>query len=256
MNSMLRNIFTLIFILSLSLEAISQQTGSDNFSKGVTYFSSGSYKEALQVWTDIYNTGYRSANLDYNIGNAYFKLNDIPDAILFYERAYLLNPADEDINYNLQISRTLIVDRFQEIPELFFVKWYNFISLIISTNSWAKISIVSFICCLLLLSLYIYSPRYRHKVIGFWSAVFFFVISLSSLTFTIRNKSLVYDSHKAIIFAPQVSGKSSPDKSGTDLFVLHDGTKVTVEDTVGEWFEIRLSDGNKGWIPASALKLI
>jgi tetratricopeptide (TPR) repeat protein len=256
MNSTLRNIAFFLFIFSISLEAVSQETGTEKFKQGVTFFTAGNYKKALQEWTEIYNTGYRSANLNYNIGNAYFKLNDIPDAILFYERAYLLNPADENINYNLQISRTLIVDRFQEIPELFFIKWYNFISLIISTNGWAKISIVSFILFLLFLSLYIYSSKHRQKVIGFWSAIFFFTISLSSFAFTARNKSLVYDSHKAIIFSPQVSGKSSPDKSGTDLFVLHEGTKVSVEDEVGEWYEIRLSDGNTGWIPVSALNLI
>ena len=84
----------------------------------------------------------------------------------------------------------------------------------------------------------------------------FFIIALASFTFTVRNKSLVYDSHKAIIFTPQVSGKSSPDNSGTDLFVLHEGTKVSVEDEVGEWFEIRLSDGNKGWVPVNSLNII
>ena len=256
MNSKARYILTLLFIFLFAREAVSQETSIEKFNQGVTYFTSGNYEEALQVWTDIYNTGYRSASLHYNIGNAYFKLNNIPDAILFYERAYLLNPADENINYNLQIARTLIVDRFQEIPELFFVKWYNFIALVLSTNSWAKISITSFILCLLLLSLYIYSSMYRHKVIGFWFAVFFLIFTLASLSFTMRNNSLVYDSHKAIISSPLVSGKSSPDNSGTDLFVLHEGTKVSVEDEVGEWFEIRLSDGNKGWIPVNSLNII
>jgi tetratricopeptide (TPR) repeat protein len=256
MNSILRYIITLLFISFFACEAVSQETNKDKFNQGVTYFTSGSYKEALQVWTDIYNTGYRSANLNYNIGNAYFKLNNIPGAILFYERAYRLNPADENINYNLQIARTLIVDRFQEIPELFFVRWYNFMSLFLSTNNWAKISITSFILCLLLLSIYIYSTRYRYKVIGFWLAVFFFILTLASFAFTVRNKSLVYDSHKAIIFSPLVSGKSSPDNSGTDLFVLHEGTKVSIEDEVGEWYEIRLSDGNKGWVPVNSLNII
>jgi tetratricopeptide (TPR) repeat protein len=256
MNSMIRYILTLLVIFLFAREAASQGTSSEKFNQGVTYFTSGSYKEALQVWTNIYNTGYRSSGLNYNIGNAYFKLNNIPDAILYYERAYLLNPSDEDINYNLQIARTFIVDRFQEIPELFFVKWYNVVSLFLSTNSWAKISIGSFILCLLLLSLYIYSSRYRHKVIGFWLAVFFFVLSLSSFAFTVRNKSLVYDSHKAIISSPLVSGKSSPDNSGTDLFVLHEGTRVSIEDEVGEWFEIMLSDGNKGWVPVNSLSII
>jgi tetratricopeptide (TPR) repeat protein len=237
-------------------EAVSQQTNQEKFDKGVTLFTSATYKEALQVWTEIYNTGYRSANLNYNIGNAYFKLNDIPDAILFYERAYLLSPADENINYNLQIAKTLIVDRFQEIPEIFFVRWFNFLSLLLSSNTWALVSLTGFLLCLLLLSLYIYSSRYRNKVIGFWLAIFFFIMSATSIAFSLRNKSLVYDSHKAIIINTLVSGKSSPDNSGTDLFVLHDGTKVTIEDKVGEWYEIRLSDGNKGWIPVNSLIII
>ena len=256
MNSIIRYIITLLLFSSFAHEAISQETSAEKFNQGVTYFTSGSYKEALQVWTDIYNTGYRSAGLNYNIGNAYFKLNNIPDAILFYERACLLNPADEDINYNLQIARTLIVDRFQEIPELFFVRWYNIMSLFLSTNSWAKISIASFILCLLFFSLYIYSSRYRHKIFGFWLAVFFFILTFASFAFTVINKSLVYDSHKAIISSPVVSGKSSPDTSGNDLFVLHEGTRVSIEDEVGEWYEIRLSDGNKGWVPVNSLNII
>jgi tetratricopeptide (TPR) repeat protein len=256
MKSIIRYILTLLVIFLFAREAVSQETSSEKFNQGVTYFTSGSYKEALQVWTDIYNTGYRSSALNFNIGNTYYKLNNIPAAILFYERAYLLNPSDEDINYNLQIARTFIVDRFQEIPELFFVRWYNVVSLLLSANSWAKISIVSFILCLLFLSLYIYSSRYRHKVIGFWLAVFLFILTLSSFAFTVRNKSLVYDSHKAIITIPLVSGKSSPDNSGTDLFVLHEGTKVSIEDEVGEWLEIKLSDGNKGWVPVNSLSII
>jgi tetratricopeptide (TPR) repeat protein len=256
MKMNLKYIFTILFISLLAIEAVAQETNTEKFNKGVSFFTGGNYKEAVQVWNEIYQTGYRSAGLEYNIGNAYFKLNDIPNAILFYERAYLLDPADEDINYNLQIARTLIIDRFQEIPELFFVRWYNFVSLFLSSNTWAIISIVSFILTLLLLSLYIYTSVYRQKVLGFWFAVSFFIISGSSLAFTLRNKSLVYDSHKAIITIPQVSGKSSPDTSGTDLFILHEGTKVSIDDEVGGWLEIRLSDGNKGWVPANSLYII
>jgi tetratricopeptide (TPR) repeat protein len=256
MNLLIRYIIALLFLFSSALEAISQEANAEKFNKGIPYFTTGNYEEALKLWTSIYNTGYRSANLNYNIGNAYFKENNIPLAILFYERAYLLNPADEDINYNLQIARTLIVDRFQEIPELFFVRWYDFVSLSLSTNSWAKISLMSFLICLLSLSFYIYSSRFRHKVLGFWLAIFLFVLSFSTFSFTLRNKSLVYDSHKAIISIPLVSGKSSPDNSGTDLFVLHEGTKVSVEDEVGEWYEIRLSDGNKGWVHSNSLNII
>jgi tetratricopeptide (TPR) repeat protein len=238
------------------VKVISQETGNEKFGQGVNCYSSGNYKEAVDVWMGIYNTGYRSASLNYNIANGYFKLQNIPSAILFYERAYLLDPTNEDINYNLQISRTLIVDRFQEIPELFFVRWYNLISLLLSSNIWAIISISSFILCLALFSLYVYSTRYLYKVTGFWLSVFLLVITLSSVAFSLKNKNLIYDSHSAIIFSPAVSGKSSPDPSGTDLFVLHEGTKVSIEDEVGEWYEIRLSDGNKGWVPANSLDII
>ena len=91
---------------------------------------------------------------------------------------------------------------------------------------------------------------------GFWLGILFVILSFASYAFAQRNKSLVYDSHKAIISSPIVSGKSSPDKSGNDLFVLHEGTKVTIEDEVGEWYEIRLSDGNKGWVPLNSLIII
>jgi hypothetical protein len=175
---------------------------------------------------------------------------------LFYERALLLKPGDEDIQYNLQIARTLVVDKFVEIPELFFVKWYNYLSLSLSTNSWAKISIICFILFLSSLSLYIYSSRYNRKVSGFWLAIILIVTSLSSLAFSVRNKNLIYYNSKAIIFSPLVNGKSSPDNSGKDLFVLHEGTKVTIEDEVAGWYEIRLSDGNKGWIPGNSFSKI
>ena len=247
----------LLLILAFMATCIfAQDSKNDKFNQGVSSYSSANYQEALDKWMDLYDTGYRSATLNYNIANAYFKLQNIPAAILFYERAYLLDPADEDINYNLQIARTMIVDRFQEIPELFFVRWYNVISLLISSNAWALLSLLTFLVCLVSVSVYIYSTRYIYKVIGFWFAVSMLFISFSSFALSHRNKELVSDSHKGIIFSPVVSGKSSPDNSGTDLFVLHEGTKVTIEDEVGEWFEIRLSDGNKGWVPSNSLDII
>lgn len=251
-----QNILILLLLVLPVSSVFSQAERSAKFKKGVEYYSSSNYQEALKEWTDIYNTGFRSATLDYNIGNAYFKLNNVPGAILFYERALLLKPADNSINYNLQIARSLVVDKFEEIPELFFVRWFDFLSLLLSTNAWAIISVISFILFLILLSLYIYSSKYRLKVIGFWFAFMLLIISASSLAFTMRNKSLVYDSHKAVIFAPSVNGKSSPDNSGTDLFVLHEGSKVSVEDIVGDWSEIKLSDGNKGWVPSNSLTII
>jgi hypothetical protein len=221
--------------------------------KASELYSAGDFKGAYDIWMSLYDSGLHSASLNYNIGNACFKLNDVPGAILFYERALLLKPGDEDINYNLGIARTLVVDKFAEIPEVFFVTWFNFISLSLSTNSWALISIVTFILTLIFISVYFYTSRYMLKITGFWLAVFLLLVSIMSLTFSVRNKNLVYHNTHAIIFSPAVNGKSSPDQSGKDLFVLHEGTKVSVEDELGEWYEIRLSDGNKGWVPSNSL---
>ena len=243
-----------LFSLLLSLNSYSQE--KEKFRKGVDDYAAGNFNQALQSWIDIYNSGYRSASLDYNIGNAYFKLGEIPNAILFYERAYMLKPADENINYNLGIAKSMTVDRFNEIPALFFVKWFNFISLILHGNTWSLISIISFVLCLAFLSLYIYSSSYKRKVAGFWISIILLVISISSISFSWQNRTLVHDSHKGIISIPQVSGKSSPDSSGTDLFVIHEGTKVSIGEKVSDWYEITLSDGNKGWIPANSLNII
>jgi tetratricopeptide (TPR) repeat protein len=248
-------LISLVLVFTASL-VFAQEERSVKFNKGVEYYTASNYQEALDEWLDIYNTGYRSAELYYNIGNAYFKLNNVPGAILFFERARLLKPGDSNINYNLQIARTLVVDKFEEIPELFFVKWFDFLALMLETNTWAIISIVTFILFLILLSVYIYSHRYRTKVLGFWIAMLFLLISVSSLAFTVRNRNLVYNSSEAVIFSPSVNGKSSPDNSGTDLFVLHEGSKVTIEDNVGDWYEIILSDGNKGWVPSNSLTII
>ncbi len=256
MDLRLVRIPVIFLLLLVNLSAVTQDAADDRFTKGTESFAAGDYQKALEEWNGLYTAGYRSAELEYNIGNTYFKMGNIPGAILFYERAHLRKPADEDISYNLQIARTMVTDRIDEIPELFFVKWFNFIALLLKSDTWAVLSLISFIICMFFLSVYFYSSKYNLKVAGFWLAIITFILSFASGSFSFRNKQLVYESNKAIIFSPVVNAKSSPDASGTDLFVIHEGLKVSVEDEVGEWKEIRLPDGNKGWVPANSLEII
>ncbi len=247
----------ILAFVSIALPAQEAKEKPDaKFREGSALYSAGKYREALDKWMELYNTGYRSASLDYNIGNANFKLNNVPGSILFYERALLLRPSGENIRYNLQIAKGLTVDKFAEIPELFFITWFNFASLSLSSNSWAIISLISFITCLVLISVYFYTKKYNLKVLGFWLGIFLLFASISGYAFSSRNRTLVFQNNKAVIFSPVVNGKSSPDDSGKDLFVIHEGTRVTVGDKVGDWYEIRLSDGNKGWVPVNCLTRI
>lgn len=250
-----RHIITVILILIpvVSFSQSGKELPASRFKEASALYTSGKYQKALDIWTELYKSGYNSASLNYNIGNCYFKLNNIPGSILFYERALLLRPAGEDIRYNLQIARTMTVDKFAEIPELFFVTWFNFVSLSLASNTWATMSIIAFILSLIGASAYFYSGRYRLKVTGFWAAILLFVFSVASYSFASRNRTLIFNNKNAIIFSPVVNGKSSPDSSGKDFFVIHEGTKVTVGEKVGDWCEIRLSDGNKGWVPVNSL---
>lgn len=252
----------LIYILSAFLLLttgghLNSQTGeTESFKKGVDAYTAGNYSEALNQWLSVYKTGSSSPELLYNIGNAYFKLQNIPGAILFFERGLLIAPGNEDIRYNLLVAQSLTVDRFDEIPPFFLAEWFSHLSLLIHSNKWAFTSLLTFIMALVMLALWLFSSKYKIKIISFWVSVFLIFISTSTLAFSIHNKKLTADSNRAVIFTPQVSGKSSPDESGTDLFVLHEGTTVEVETKVGEWSEVRLSDGNKGWIPATAFEII
>lgn len=259
MNTIFKRLSMIFLMLSCLITLKAQEsTRNEIFKAGADKYAKGDFEGALAEWSAIYKTGYTSAELMYNMGNACFKLNDTPNSILYFERAALLDPTDEDINYNLNIARTLTVDKFETIPELFFVRWFNVLSLFMPSNSWAIISILSFVFCLACLAIYFLTSRYKIKVASFWVAILLLLTSILSLSSSIRNKNLLYDNRSAIIFSPQISGKSSPDDSGTDLFVLHEGTKVDVVDKEGVsgWIEIRLSDGNKGWVPASSVEII
>jgi len=248
--------FLLLLPLMVSGAGVKDKVPDEKFRDGVELYSAGKYTEALEVWKSLYNSGYRSAALDYNIANACFKTNDLPGAILFYERALLLKPSGEDIKYNLEVARTMVVDRFNEVPEIFFVTWFNFISLLARTDTWAAVSIITFILFFILLGLYLFSSRYRLKVASFWIAVFMLLISGCTLAFSLRSRYLLNNSGKAIVFCPQVSGRSSPDEGGNELFLIHEGTKVTITDSLKNWYEIRLPDGNKGWVQQECLEKI
>lgn len=212
------------------------------------YYSEGRYKQAIKYYEQVLDRGYESAGIYYNLGNAYYKANQLAPAILNYERARLREPGNEDIRYNLQLARSQITDRIENMPDFFISRWIRQLIDFFPSDIWATISMVTFLAFLALFSVYLYSQRVGLKKTGFWVGLLALVIAVASFVFAFRQKEEVMDSEQAIVFAPKVTVKSSPAESGTDLFVIHEGTKVYIEDNMGEWFEIRLSDGSQGWL--------
>jgi len=220
------------------------------------FYTEGKYSEAITNYEAIIALGKMSAELYYNLGNAYFKLNDIAHAILYFERAYLLNPSDDDIAFNLDLARAYTTDKIEAIPDFFVVKWFMSISNIFSSNAWAFLAISFFVLTLLLLVIYQFSGKYlikKNAFISSWIALLLFIVSLS---FSISQKNRIINSNHAIITTSAISVKSSPSDNSNDLFILHAGTKIETLRNVGEWCEIRIADGNKGWVPKSAFERI
>ncbi len=248
---------TLAFVLLFSaiFPASAQDIESLN-AKGSQLYSDGNYEEAVKTWEELTESGYEAATIYYNLGNAYFKSNKIAPAILNYERAKILAPHNKDINYNLELARTYIVDKIDELTEVFYLRWYKNIVQRFSSNIWAVITIIAFVIFLVLFSIYLYAKRYLSKKIAFWLSFIFLLVWLCVFTFSRSGNKLVTEHNKAIVFSPSVTVLSSPDESGTELFLIHEGTKVTVVDELNEWTEILLSSGAKGWLLSSSIEKI
>ncbi len=192
----------------------------------------------------------------YNLGNAYYRLKDVPNSILYYERAKLLAPGDEDINFNLNVANLRTVDKINKVPEFFLTAWFNGLRDSFPSKTWAIITIIfSWLTFISLALFFIFWKPFSRKIL-FALAVIFLIINIFSFIFAHQSYKKETSRDYAIIFAPSVFMKSSPDENSTKLVSLHEGTKVKILDEVVNWKKIRLADGNVGWLPDSAIEII
>jgi tetratricopeptide (TPR) repeat protein len=226
------------------------------FQKANNEYAKGLYKEALASYQSLINDGYQSASLYFNMGNASYKLADYPSAILYYEKAHKLAPADEDINFNIKFANLKTTDKIDELPEFFLARWWRNFILGFSISALSTSSILLVLLASAMLILYFFSGSVAVKKISFYASLVFFGIGLFTLLMAAGQRSYFNDHKQAIIFSGAVSVKNSPlEKSGT-LLILHDGTKVSILESSDSWLKIRLANGNEGWIKASDVKEI
>jgi len=254
----MRYIYTIILLLFFFNPLRADDKGQERaiYEEAVEEYRDNNFTGSLDLFEKLIQAGYSSFNLYYNTGNAAFKTGDIPAAILNYEKALLLKPFSEDARHNLEIARTYTVDKLEDIPEIFFIRWFRLFSLLMSTNSWALLSIISFGLALALATVFLFSAIYRMKKYTFTVSVVLMVVSILTFVLSLTNRSLTRNNDEAIVFEPQVTGTSSPGTGGRELFVIHEGTKVEIGEKLGDWYEIKLSDGTVGWIPTDFVKKI
>lgn len=243
----------LIYILFLVLSSQWVMASSALMDKANKQYADQKFAEAIKSYEQIVNGGFESAQLFFNLGNAYYKTGEIPKAILFYEKAKLLNPHDDDIAYNLTLANQHIVDKIEALPQVFFARWWNSIVRYYSADSWAWSSLISFALFALLLGVFLLTSSGLWKRVSFGLGSLTFLFSCFAFYFASSQMKMQTQKRNAIVFSPSVTVKSTPAESGTKLFVIHEGIKVQLTDSVSNWKEIKLSDGNKGWLPDSCV---
>ncbi len=219
-------------------------------------YAEGFYDQALELYTKVLEKGLTSAELYYNIGNTNYKLNRIPQAIINYERARRLAPSDDNIAFNLQLAESRITDRIQALPELFYMRWFKSLVTLMPANSWAILAIVILALAFTMLAAFLISKRHLLRRIMFYTAVSAFVIAAAAVTIAYGSHRMFSGQKDVIIIEPSVAIKSAPSISSTDIFLLHEGTKARITDQVGDWAEIRIASGSKGWVRTEVYEII
>lgn len=215
------------------------------------------YAEAAKVYQMVTKANGVSYEVYYNLGNCYYNLDDIPQAVLYYERAYLLNPGDADVRANLALARGKTVDKVVPPSEMFFVTWWRELTHCMDVTSWTALGLTSFIFMLVGVTLYMFMSQLWLRKIGVYGAMFLFVLLIVANMAAFSQHRDMVNRNTAIIMTPAVAVKSSPSDRSTDLFVIHEGSKVEIIDkSMSDWIEVKFEEGKQGWIPVSAAEVI
>lgn len=219
-------------------------------------YRQGDYATAIEQYEAVLAKGCTSADLYYNLGNAYYRLDRFADAILCYERALRLNPSHSDAKQNLALANSKTQDRIATLPQFFLAAWYNALVTRITPHAW-RIIVLLFLA-LLAASFVIF--RLAHQLTLRKAA---FIAIIASATLMLLSILLLFIStarfnsrDAAIVMQPSVTVKSSPESQSVDKLILHEGTRVVISEDLSGWHKITLADGTTGWLPSDAIERI
>lgn len=215
------------------------------------------FEAAAQMYESLLVMQGESPVYYYNLGNCYYKLGNITQSIICYERAHLLDPGDADTRTNLALARGKTIDKITPPSEMFFITWAKAVVNCMSIDKWAVVAIASFVLTLLLFLAYLFTSTIWMRKTGFYGAVAMIVLCVVANLAAYSQHQTLANREYAIVIAPSIVVKSSPNESSTELFVIHEGSKVHIEDdSMKGWREIKLEEGKVGWVPIDAIEVI
>lgn len=244
----------LYILLALLSSFIQAQTNV--FDQGNALYTNGDYAGAISKYQSVIESGKHSSELYFNMANAHYKLNHIAPSIYYYEKALLLDPNNEAAKVNLSYAKNMTVDAIDTVPEVGVSKFVKDFSNTLSYDNWSKISVIFMVAFVILVLLYYFSLSSGKKRMAFIFSAISLVLMLISLAFAFNKFGIDNNNQPAIVFSQESKVKTEPNNRSEQAFVLHEGTKVQVLDTLNNWKEIKLSDGKTGWISSSDIKLL
>lgn len=252
----MKRIIIVTALLLMSVMGAVAQTSAERWEVGNKAYIEGNYDKAIEEYTAILDGGEYSMKLYYNLANAYFKTGAMGKAILYYNKALRIAPSQEDIRHNLALAEAQTKDRIAVIPEFFLNRWLRTMRNSMSCTAWSVLSLVWLGVLLAFGVLFLLASRIRWRKMGFYGALCAFMLFVATTSFAVSSRNDMLSHSEAIVMGTAISVKSSPDRSATDLFVLHEGTKVKVLTEVDEWVEVVIADGKKGWTLRSNIETI
>ena len=241
----------LVYIFLFITSFVFAQSG---FEKGNALYQKGQYEQAIQAYESVLDSRQQSADLYFNLGNCYYKLNKVAPSIYNYEKALVLATEDVDITNNLKFAQKLTIDEVKEVPKVGFAKLLHDFTGMYHYNTWAWISIVFGLMFLGFFIGYYFSLAAVLKRIFFFGMFVWVLFLLVSVGAAIFERNHFVTDRPAIVFAEVTEVKSEPQKASPATFILHEGTKVFVKEILGKWKKIELTDGTEGWIESQAIR--
>lgn len=254
-----RQIF--LYIMPILLSTFIQESYSKDFntlkSRADSLYTQGNFSEAILLYDSILSSNQVASELYYNLGNCYYKSGKMPLAILNYERSLKLNPSDRDTRTNLSLARSQIQDKSSEPSEFFLIAWWYSMSNMLSLVTWKSIGLLLFVLFLALYLFPVIFPSNRFNGIVRNSSYILLAISILSNLAAYQQYHRSMISKAAIVMSESLSVKSSPNRASTDLFVVHEGTRLEILDgSMEEWFEVEFEEGKSGWVESKDIEQI